>query len=62
MLDNLFQKDISLNLTSETEAGSGVDQPSRENPSAWNEPSGENRPQFKTSISGVITFENSLSR
>lgn len=60
MLDTLFQKDISLHLTDEAEAGSGGDQPVRNSLSDWNENGGLNSPHLPAFIPGENALKNAL--
>jgi len=60
MLDTLFQKDINLHLTDEAEAGSGGDQPARNNLSDWNKSGGPNSPHLSEFIPGENAFKNAL--
>jgi transposase InsO family protein len=60
MLDTLYQKDVSLNLTGEAETGSGGDQLVRNILSDWNGQGATKSPHFVTNIPRVNAFENSL--
>lgn len=61
MLETHYQNDISLQTTSETETGSGGDQPARDNLSDWNSQPG-NQPRFSTIIPRENALENALPR
>ena len=60
MLDTLYQKDVSLSLTGEADAGSGGDQPARNNLSDRNETGGFNGPHSSNFILGENALENAL--
>jgi len=60
MLDTLFQNDITLHLTDEAEAGSGGDQPARNNLPDWNETGGLKNPPLLEFIPGENASENAL--
>lgn len=60
MLENHFQKDVSLHLTGEAETGSGGDQPARNNLSDWNGQGDSKGPRFSWIIPGVNSLENAL--
>lgn len=56
MLDSHYQKDVNLQMTGETEIGSGEDQPARDNLFDWNGQPGLQTPRFF----GIIPRENAL--
>jgi len=62
LLNNQFQNVVSLSVSDETEAGSGGDQPARDNLTDWNGQKGQISPSFPFIIPKENAFENALPR
>ena len=60
LLDDHYQKIVSLPVSDETEPGSGGDQPARDNLTDWNGQRGQISPSFPTLIPRVNALENAL--
>jgi transposase InsO family protein len=60
LLDDHYQKIVSLPVSDETEPGSGGDQPARDNLTDWNGQRGQISPSFPTLIPRVNALENVL--
>ena len=60
MLETLYKNNVTLQLSGETDEGSGGDQPSRNNLSDWNDQGGVKSPQIAVIIPEENALENAL--
>jgi len=61
LVSNQYQNDVTLQVSDETEAGSGGDQPVRDNLTDWNGQPGNNNPGSNGSFQSTMPFKNALS-